>query len=236
MFDPSKFATIQAKPIPILLLLDISGSMDIVIDPENTRRTGNTAFIDGQHVEFVEGGTTKTQLLNDAVKMMVESFKEVEQMETEFLVSVITFGDKANLHLKPTKASEVCLDEFHAGGETAMGAALNLAKEMIENRDVIPSRAYCPTVVLVSDGVPNDNWEIAMHKFVHEGRSSKCFCVAMGIGADADKSVLGKFIENTPYLAQLGNSNIPNKVFYANDAESLHNFFQKVTMSVTVRS
>lgn len=236
MFDPSKFTTTQAKPFPVFLLLDVSGSMDIVIDPENTRRTGETAFIDGQHVEFVEGGTTKIELLNDAVRKMIDSFKEEEKMETEFLVSVITFGDKANLHLKPTQASEVSLEEFQAAGETAMGAALKLAKELIENKEIVPSRAYRPTVVLVSDGVPNDNWESAIQDFVHEGRSSKCFCIAMGIGDDADKDVLGKFIENTPYLAQQGESKIPNKVFYADDAESLHEFFRKVTMSVTSRS
>jgi len=236
MFDPSKFATTQAKPFPVLLLLDVSGSMDIVIDPENTRGTGETAFIDGQHVEFVEGGTTKTQLLNDAVKKMVDSFKEEEKMETEFLISVITFGDEAKLHLSPTRASEVSLQEFAAQGETAMGAALKLAKEQIENKEIVPSRAYRPTVVLVSDGAPNDNWELPMQEFVHEGRSSKCFCVAMGIGDDADKNVLGKFIENTPHLAQQGEAKIPNKVFYADDAESLYKFFQKVTMSVTSRS
>ena len=236
MFDPTKFATTQAKPLPVFLLLDVSGSMDIVIDPENTRRTGKTAFIDGQHVEFVEGGITKTKLLNDAVKMMIDSFKDEEKMETEILVSVITFGDEAKLFLSPAKASEVSLDEFQAQGETAMGAALNLAKEQIENKDVVPSRAYRPTVVLVSDGAPNDDWESNMKKFVHDGRSAKCFCVAMGIGEDADKSVLGKFIENTPYLAQHGETKIPNKVFSADDAESIHEFFQKVTMSVTSRS
>lgn len=236
MFDPKKFTTTQTKPFPVFLLLDVSGSMDIVIDPENTRRTGKTAFIDRQHVEFVEGGTTKTQLLNDAVKKMIDSFREEEKMETEFLVSIITFGDEAHLHLKPTKASEISLDNFEADGETAMGSALKLAKEQIENKEIVPSRAYRPTVVLVSDGAPNDEWKPAMQKFVHEGRSSKCFCVAMGIGDDADKSVLGKFIENTPHLAQQGETKIQNKVFYAKDAESLHEFFRKVTMSVTSRS
>lgn len=236
MFDPSKFATTQAKPFPVFLLLDVSGSMDMVIDPENTRRTGQTVFEDGQEWEIVEGGITKTQLLNDAVKKMIKSFKEEEKMETEFLVSIITFGDKANLYLKPTKASDISLEEFHAQGETAMGAAIDLAKAQIENKEVIPSRAYRPTVVLVSDGAPNDEWETAMKEFVNEGRSSKCFCVAMGIGDDADKSVLSKFIENTPYLAQQGEAKIPNKVFYADDADGLHAFFQKVTMSVTLRS
>ncbi len=236
MFDPSKFTSNKPKPFPVFLLLDISGSMDIVIDPENSRRTGKTAFIDGQYIEYVEGGTTKTQLLNEAMQMMLDSFKDEEKMETEFLISIITFGDMANLHLTPTRASEVLLEEFSAEGETAMGAALELAKELIEDKEVVPSRAYRPTVVLVSDGAPNDEWESPMQRFVLEGRSSKCFCVAMGIGEDADTAVLSRFIENTPHLAQKGDKQIPNKVFYANDAERLREFFQKVTMSVTSRT
>ncbi len=236
MFDPKKFSTLKPKPFPVFLLLDVSGSMDMAIDPENTRRTGQTIFEDGQEWEIVEGGTTKTQLLNDAVKKMIDSFKEEEKMETEFLVSVITFGDEACVHLKATKASNIEWINVNASGETALGAALNLAKKQIEDKEIVPSRAYRPIVVLVSDGVPNDDWEPAMKNFVHEGRSSKCFCVAMGIGDDADQSVLSRFIENTPYLAQQGEVKISNKVFYSDDAESLHEFFQKVTMSVTSRS
>ena len=127
MFDPKKFTTTKTKPFPVFLLIDVSGSMNIVIDPENTRPTGQTAFIDGQHVAFVEGGTSKIQLLNDAVSKMIESLKNEEKMETEFLISVITFGDSAHLHLSPTIASEVKWSDFTANGETALGAALKLA-------------------------------------------------------------------------------------------------------------
>ena len=236
MFDPMKFTTNVAKPFPVFLLLDVSGSMDAVIDPENTKRTGKKVFDDGQEWEIVEGGTTKIQLLNDAVRKMIASFKLEEKMETKFLVSIITFGDTAQLHLPPTRASEIKWNNLSAYGKTALGATLRLAKEQIENKEVIPSRAYRPTVVLVSDGVPNDDWKPAMKSFVHEGRSSKCFCVAMGIGDDADMSVLNSFIKNTPYLAQQEENKVPNKVFHADDAEHIHEFFEKVTMTVTTRS
>lgn len=236
MFDPKKFTTTEAKPLPVFLILDVSGSMNMVIDPENTIRTGKTVFEDGKEWSIVEGGITKIQILNDAVKEMLNSLAEEEKMDTEFTVSVITFGDDANLHLLPTKASQIQWLDLAAQGQTAMGAALSLTKKMIEDKETIPSRAYRPTVVLVSDGCPNDDWEKVMDAFVHEGRSSKCFCVAMGIGEDADMEILNKFIVNTPYLAQQGETKIKNKVFYADNASHLHEFFQKVTMSTTSRS
>lgn len=236
MFDPSKFTAPKAKPLPVFLLLDVSGSMNEVVDPENVRRTGQTFENDGKTWELVEGGTTKIQILNDAVRRMIDSFAAGERMETEFLVSIITFGDRAVQHLVPGAASLVSWTDMHADGCTAMGAAFSLAKGLIEDKDVIPSRAYRPTVVLVSDGQPTDAWEQPLEALINSGRSAKCFFMAMGIGEDPGKKVLERFISQTPVLAEVNGTPIPNTVFHAMDADKMHEFFQKVTMSVTTRS
>ena len=57
MFDSTKFTVQKAKPLPVFLLLDVSGSMAEVVDPENVRRTGQTLESDGKTWELVEGGT-----------------------------------------------------------------------------------------------------------------------------------------------------------------------------------
>jgi uncharacterized protein YegL len=108
---------------------------------------------------------------------------------------------------------------------TPLGTALQMAKAMIEDKDIVPSRAYRPTVVLVSDGGPNDAWEKPLNEFISDGRSEKCDRMAMAIGAGADETVLGKFIEGTP-----------NRLFYAENAKQLRDFFKFVTMSVTIRT
>lgn len=99
-----------------------------------------------------------------------------------------------------------------------------MAKAMIENKETTPSRAYRPTIVLVSDGQPNDSWEKPLENFISEGRSSKCDRMAMAIGRDADETVLKRFIKGSPH-----------DLFYAENAGQLHAFFQRVTMSVTTR-
>ena len=197
MFDPSKFTTPKAKPLPVCLLLDVSGSM-----------SGD-----------------KITNLNNAVKEMLDTFKAEEKMETEFLISVITFGNEVKLHIPPTKASQVQWRDLGADGMTPMGTALKMAKAMIEDKETTPSRAYRPTIVLVSDGQPNDSWERPLEDFIRQGRSSKCDRMAMAIGHDADEGVLNRFIEGTPH-----------QLFYAESAAQLHEFFQRVTMSVTMRS
>lgn len=236
MFDPKQFTAPKAKPLPVFLLLDVSGSMNQVVDPENVVRTGRTLESDGKTWEVVEGGTSKIRVLNDAVRSMIDSFAAEERSETEFLVSIITFGDQAMQHLSPQSASSVQWTDMQADGNTAMGSALSMVKSLIEDKDVIPSRAYRPTVVLVSDGQPTDTWEQPLEALITSGRSAKCFFMAMGIGKDPGKLVLERFISQTPVLAEVNGTPIRNTVFHAKDAEKMHEFFQKVTMSVTTRS
>jgi len=196
-FDPSKFTAAKAKPLPVILLLDVSGSM----------------------------GGEKIRNLNDAVRDMLEVFGDTENSETEIWVAIITFGDQVKLHQKLVSAGQIQWQDLSAGGSTPLGVALQMAKAMIEDKDIVPSRAYRPTVVLVSDGQPTDDWENPLKGFISDGRSGKCDRMAMAIGAQADETVLGKFIEGTP-----------NGLFYSENAKQMRDFFKFVSMSVTIRT
>jgi uncharacterized protein YegL len=168
----------------------------------------------------------KINNLNEAVSEMIKTMADEEKMEVEILISVITFGSDAHVHLTATSASQIEWSNLSASGMTAMGAALTMSKEMIEDKEITPSRAYRPTIVLVSDGQPNDaGWEKSMDDFINNGRSKKCDRMAMAIGKDADENVLKRFIEGTEH-----------ELFYANNADQLYEFFKYVTMSVTTRS
>ena len=201
-FDPSKYTVAKAKPLPVVLLLDTSSSMN------------------------AGGEQSKIAELDSAVRDMIKDFAHEEQLETEIQVSVITFGyNGVQLALPYTNASKVEMKKLEAQGNTPMGMALRMAKDMIEDKETTPSRAYRPLVILCSDGAPNDDWEGPMDNFIKDGRSSKCDRMAMAIGSDANEVVLKRFIEGTE-----------NPLFYAKDASSMHKFFKFVTMSVATRS
>ncbi len=201
-FDPSKYTVAKAKPLPVVLLLDTSSSMN------------------------AGGEQSKIAELDSAVREMIKDFAHEEQLETEIQVSVITFGyEGVKLALPYTNASKVEMKKLEAQGNTPMGTALRMAKDMIEDKETTPSRAYRPLVILCSDGEPNDDWQEPMDKFIKDGRSSKCDRMAMAIGSDANEAVLKRFIEGTE-----------NPLFYAKDASSMHKFFKFVTMSVATRS
>ena len=196
-FNPANFTVAKAKPLTVVLLLDVSSSM----------------------------GGESIKKLNIAVKEMISDFASAEKNEVEILVSIITFGAKVLLHTPYTSAKDIEWQDLTVSGSTPMGTAFSMAKAMIEDKETTPSRAYRPTIVLVSDGEPTDSWQQPLRALVNDGRSNKCDRMAMAIGGAASNTVLNEFISGTE-----------NKVFTAQDASQIQEFFKFVTMSVTTRT
>ena len=199
----------EGRALPVFILLDVSDSMS------------------GEKIETV----------NVALKEMINSFKKIENPKGIIELCLVTFGGSQANVIKPlSKITDQDSYVLTASGNTPMGMAFEKVAEMIEDKDVVSSRAYTPTIVLISDGNPTDynvagksveeimSWE-ALSK-IHSGtRSSKATKLAMGIGNDVDVNILKAFINN---------NEIP--VISAKDNNTIQKFFEWVTMSVSVRS
>lgn len=198
------FVSKELRALPIFILADISGSMS------------------GE----------KINELNLALREMLNSLRNVEDIRGKFELAVIGFGGNVNVIQPLEDISNVSLTELSASGNTPMGEAFNTLYSMIEDKDIVSSRSYTPTIVLISDGQPTDfmsnsrnylDWEPL--KKLHTGiRSAKCQRLAMGIGADADVEMLKAFVKNPE---------IP--VIKAKDASGIAAFFRWVTMSTIAR-
>lgn len=198
MSEFKAFTTSSARPLPVILLADVSGSMD------------------------AEG---KIGALNQAVREMLQTFAESSELRAEIQVAVITFGDQAQLHTRLQPASQIAWTDLSASGSTPMGRAMELAADLIEDREQLPSRAYRPTVLLVSDGQPTDAWEQGLARLTTQGRAQKADRMALAIGADADEAMLRRFLAGPE-----------KRLFRAQDARQIKEFFRLVTMSVSGRS
>jgi uncharacterized protein YegL len=194
------FASPQARPLPVIVLADVSGSMS-------------------------ENG--KIDALNVALKEMILSFGKESGLRAEIQVGLITFGGReAHEHLPLVAAKRIGgVEAFKADGGTPMGSAFALARKLLEDKEQIPSRAYRPVLILVSDGAPTDAWEAPLADLKASERGQKATRFAMAIGADADLDMLAQF-----------NNDREAPVFKAHEARDIGRFFRAVTMSVVSRS
>jgi len=170
-FNPNNYKPATAKHLPVVLLLDVSGSMS----------------------------GPKIDNLYDATNEMIKVFSDAASKEKIIDIAIITFGESVELHTPYTSVVDFKsrgLNPFLASGMTPLGTALRMAKDMIEDKETTPSNIYRPAVVLVSDGAPNDEWRAPLDNFKNNGRSSKCQRFAVAIGNDADDKMLKLFAED----------------------------------------
>lgn len=192
------FVTTTPRQLPVLILADVSGSM------------------------FHEG---KIETLNRSVGEMVRSFAALDEATYQVTVGVITFGGIAQMHRPLTPACDLVWRDMVADGMTPLGQALTIAGDMLEDRAQLPSRSAKPVLVLVSDGMPNDDWEEPLNRLLSAPRASKATRFSVAIGNDVDEeamSVLERF-------ASAGREG----VFRAGNAHRIVQFFDWLTMSVS---
>lgn len=199
----------EARPLPVLLLVDNSGSM----------------------------ANEKINTVNLAIKEMLAEFSAIKNAKGKISIGIITFGNEVNVAQKIEKIENVTISEFKAAGKTWMGQAIDLAVDMLEDREQVPERAYTPTIILLSDGLPSDcpgkmdpnNYDFSQWeplKRLHESeRLRKCPKLALGIGEGTNYRMLNAFINN---------QDVP--VIKANDLATITKFFQWVTYSISKRS
>jgi uncharacterized protein YegL len=194
-----KFAVATPRPLPVIVLADVSASMSV----------------DG-----------KIDALNEAIKQMLTTFAQESRLRAEIQVGLITFGGEARTHLPLAAAQSITgFTSLAAQGGTPMGEAFELARALLEDQELIPSRAYRPVLILLSDGQPTDDWEEPFKALCESERAQKATRLAMSIGADADDSLLKSFAND-----------LEAPLFKAHNARDIHRFFRAVTMSVSTRT
>lgn len=219
----------QSKPrvLPVIILADVSASMNRIIAGD-TVETGEQVFEDGKMWNIVEGGESAIMSLNKSIAGMLETFKNESLIGAEIQVEIITFGySNATVHTSLQPVKNIIWSDMLAEGETPMGEAFSIVRQLLEDKNKIDGRAYAPAIILISDGEPDqgDNWQEELNLLLSSERAKKADRMAMFIGGDTGEDVLRKFLDDDN-----------KRVFRAEDADNIHEFFKFVTMSVTTRA
>ena len=184
------------RRLPVYLLLDPSGSMT------------------GEPIEAVKNG----------VQMMVHSLRQNPQaIETAF-VSIITFDSEAKQLIPLTDLASFQMVDLKAAGTTALGAALSLLADKLENevtKTTLEQKGdWKPIVFIMTDGVPTDDWQAGFQKLKAVKKGLIVGCAA---GNNADDKVLKEIADQ---VVRLSNT----------DADSIGKFFQWVSASIATTS
>ena len=156
---------------------------------------------------------------------MVRSFAALDETTYQIAVGVITFGGTAQMHCPLTPACDLVWRDMVADGMTPLGQALTIACDMLEDRTQLQSRSAKPVLVLVSDGLPNDDWEAPLNRLLSAPRASKATRFSVAIGNDVDEEAMS-VLERFASADREG-------VFRAENAHRIVQFFNWLTMSVS---
>ena len=138
----------------------------------------------------------KMQALNTALRETIPHLVDVagQNPHAEVLLRVLAFSTGARWHLaEPTPVDRVVWEDLQPAGYTDLGAAL---AELTTKLRVPPmeERALPPALVLISDGMPTDDWKPALGRLLDEPWGQRSVRISVGIGRDADYDVLHKFM------------------------------------------
>lgn len=186
------------RVLPVIVLADVSGSM-------------------AEHA--------KIETLNLALREMLTALADTAEPDVQISVAVISFGGGgARLHTPLTAPEALAWQDLTAAGGTPLGAALDELVKLAADRTVLPDNAFVPTVLLVSDGHPTDNFEAALTRFEKSAVGTRSVRLALRIGPDANQDLLERFTGDR------------NAVLAATDAAEIDRHFRFVTYTVMSRA
>lgn len=176
MPETSRLPGLARQPLHLFLLLDCSGSM------------------------AAEG---KIQALNMAVREALPHLGDVDETNphAELFLRAIVFSTGARWHIAdPTPIEDIVWENVAAGGYTDLGSALQLLQPELQ-MPPLARNALPPAIVLVSDGMPTDEYESALESLLTTVGGRMSLRVAVAIGRQADRETLRTFMGGNEPLA-----------------------------------
>lgn len=146
------------------------------------------------------GGSPIEELVR-GVNLFYDAIEEDDDAHDSAEINIVEFNSAAGLvHDFASIERLQRISALTASGTTAMGAGVNLALDTLENRKATYSNSgvlyYQPWLVLMTDGAPTDNIDVAVKRVNDMVDAKKLTVFPIGIGNGADMPTLSRFSPN----------------------------------------
>lgn len=139
------------------------------------------------------------------VNLFYDAIDEDDDAHDSAEINIVEFNSSAGLvHDFASIERLQRITSLTANGATAMGAGVNLALDTLDRRKATYSDVgvpyYQPWLVLMTDGGPTDNIDLAVKRVIDLVEAKKLTVFPIGIGGGADMNTLARFSPNRPPL------------------------------------
>ena len=150
----------------------------------------------------------KINIVNNAIEECIPEMAAAadNNPNAQLLIRALQFSSGASwLTAKPVPVEDYSWDPLEANGLTEMGKAFDLLAAQL-SIPPMPSRALPPVIVLLSDGMPTDDYKKGLNKLKALPWFKKAVKIAISIGKDAEDDILEDFTGNKELILQANNA------------------------------
>ncbi len=136
----------------------------------------------------------KVETLNNAIREAIPHIREIaREAEGSIKVHALSFSTGARWLKKNVDVRDFTWDNITTKGVTDMGRGFEMLAEKLGS-DFQGERGYQPVMILLSDGMPTDDYESGLKKLKATKWGSKAIRISIAIGSETDMDVLQEFI------------------------------------------
>ena len=144
---------------------------------------------------------SKMGTLNAAVEEVIPEIRKIsgENADAAIKIAVLEFSSGARwITPAPMDAEDFTWSFLDADGLTDLGEACKQLDEKLSRKAFMSDAAgsFAPAIFLLSDGEPTDDYKPELEKLKQNNWFRKAIKVAVAIGDDANRDVLGEFTGN----------------------------------------
>lgn len=155
----------------------------------------------------------KIQTVNEAIIEVIPMIRDIsnDNADADIKFAVQTFDSDVNwVTPSPVDLNTYKYQDLSANGGTSMGVAFSELASKLDKKAFLSNQVgnYAPAIILLSDGVPTDDYKAGLNALKQNKYFGQCIKVAFAIGKDADVRLLEEFTGNSELVIQVNNKQL----------------------------